>query len=327
MVKVFVQKVNDTTKKEELLQLLDTSNFLSILNQKCNAKKKQKDACKIVIKSNIAPASQKNYHYYTDPELVDTIVDHLSKKGYKNIKIVESETNAVDADPNLTPDKIAEKLDYKHAVFDLSKDTRQKVSCKDHSLELADTMLQADFIINMPKAKNHDLMKMTGALKNMYGSIPNKNKYRLFHKKTSGLNIEEATACVNQITRPDFVIVDWIDSVDGNELSYYRKPIEQTDFVHVTPKRIIASENPLAIDKYLVKKMGYNENDIPIMIEEKKFGNISLNPEDVIGDDLQQLNWKKLSALTNIKAKLQDKLPITDDIIAWGIKGYYFDVK
>ena len=155
----------------------------------------------------------------------------------------------------------------------------------------------------------------------MYGSIPDLNKYRLFHKKKSGLNVEEATTAVNFITQPDFNIVDWIDSVDGNEVSYFR---EKVTYQHVQPNLLLAGRHPLAIDKVLASKMGYKENELPILQDAKRFGDVAQVP--IIGGDNSVLpQWKKLSVLTNWKAKLQDKLPITDSIITNGIRMYNFD--
>jgi len=323
---VTVQKTTKKEKLKNLNKLLNNSGFNTHILSLCN--KESREKCSIVIKPNISPASQKNYPYYTDPEIVEFIVKRLEKMGFNNVKVVESDTNAVKAFKELTPRKIAKELGYKNEVFNLSKDKKRAILYKGKKIYLAETMLNADIIINVPKAKNHDLTIMTGALKNMYGTIPDYNKYRLFHKEESGLNIEEATIAVNHATPSDFTIVDFIDSVDGNEKSYYRKNIKETNFKPFPSRMLIAGKNSVAIDKFLVAKMGYKEKDIPILQEEiEEFGDFKLKNSDVKGSNLIPLkNWKKLSKLTNIKAKFQDNLPISDKIIASGIRMYTFDV-
>lgn len=324
--RVFVEHSDKSNKIHELLELIKKSHFDTVLRDKCEDLGK---ACKIVIKTNLAAASQFNYPYFTDPDLVDALVDYVHKKGYSNVKVVESETKAVLGDPRLKPELIAQKVGFRHPVFNLSSDERASVKCKDNKeIDLAKTMLDANLVINFAKAKNHDWMRMTGALKNMYGTIPHLDKHSLFHKKKSGLNIEEATACVNKITPSDFVFVDWIDSVDGNEKSYYSKPIEHTDFKPVFPLRLIAGKNPIAIDKYLSAKMGYEEDDIPILQEElRQKEDFVLKDDDVVGDDLSPLQfWKKVSDLTRVKVKIQDSLPVPDKLTGYFIRKYHFDV-
>lgn len=70
-------------------------------------------------------------------------------------------------------------------------------------LKVCDTALQAEFVINMPVLKGHCQTKITCALKNNKGVIPNSEKRR-YH--TMGLH--KPIAHLNTVVRNDFILVD-----------------------------------------------------------------------------------------------------------------------
>lgn len=130
----------------------------------------------------------------------------------------------------------------------------------------------------------------------------------------------------NLFTPVDIIIADWVDSVDGNEVSYFDKPI--STFTHYPSNRIVYGRDPLSVDKYIARKMGYTDTDSPIMVEEEGFvGNKPFGSEMVVGDDLTKLlTWRKIGSMLNLKAKLQDYIPVNDKAVAWGIRQYAFPI-
>jgi len=193
------------------------------------------------------------------------------------------------------------------------------------TIRLAKLLVDARCILNFSKAKNHDLMLMTGALKNMYGSIPAWNKYRLFHKRASGYGIPEATFLANHFTPPTFNIVDFVQSIDGNEVSLFREEIRSFDYF--PSHRLVASKNGLAIDKYLSLKMGLDQDESPVVEYAARQGNFDVRSCPLHGDTFTTLpSWRRVTPAFNLKAKLQDKLPLTDGTISAGIRMYHFDV-
>ena len=323
MQKIVVEKnVSDTNKIKKLRTILEKSGLLEKMERlKINARDL------VIIKPNIAPASQKNYHYYTDPSLVNEMMMILLEKGYRNTRIVESATNFASAYDCLTPDIQASNIGYKYPVTNLSTTTTRTLTWNGMSIDLSTVMLDARFIINFPKAKNHDLMLMTCCLKNMYGSIPNPNTYRLFHKKTSGYGIPEAAFLASYFTPPSFNIVDFIEGVDGNEVSLYRGEVKNLKYY--PSGRIIAGENSVAIDKLVSLKMGYTQDASPVVeYSAIASGNFDVTRStNLIGDDFSMMpGWRRISSLFRAKAEFQDKLPVTDKIIAQGLRMYRFDV-
>ncbi len=70
-------------------------------------------------------------------------------------------------------------------------------------LQICDSALALDFLINVPVLKGHCQTKVTCALKNMKGLIPNKEK-RHFH----AMGLHKPIAHLNTVLRQDFIVVD-----------------------------------------------------------------------------------------------------------------------
>jgi uncharacterized protein (DUF362 family)/ferredoxin len=83
-------------------------------------------------------------------------------------------------------------------------------------LLISKPVLEADYIINLPKLKTHSLMTMTSAVKNMFGTVPGLKKAS--YHKISKTPKDFATWLVKiaESRRPDLNIVDGITAMAGN---------------------------------------------------------------------------------------------------------------
>lgn len=266
----------------------------------------------------------------------------IKRRGYKNVYLAESETHFSDAFPNSSPENTAKVLGYVGRVINLTKDKTREYTFPDGKIEISKMMIKAarsGLLINFPKAKNHEVFLMTCCLKNMYGSIPAKNKFTLFHQQKSGFDVPQATHYVNTITKPHFNIVDFIEGVDGDERALYYKPLERGKRgVGIDPvlnkkyfpsRMILAGTNGLAIDKLMSVKMGYDQNECPITKRHADLsGDFNINNVQIVGTSLDALpGWKKVSWAWLIHGMIEHQLPVNEETIARGIRMYYFDKK
>jgi len=290
----------------------------------------------IAIKANIGPASQRGYHYYTDPVLVDHLWDRIEAAGFGDIAIVESETTTSTGFSNATPDVMGPGLGYRHAVTNLTREATRTVSFHSHELTLSERLFHS-FTISFAKGKNHDLMWFTGALKNMYGAIP-MDKYQEFHRRRSGLDVAAAILAVNLLQTPQFSLIDWIDGVDGGEVCYFSRRLDGDELrrVHAHPQRILAGEDALAVDEVLCRKMGYDPRIVPVLAKvrahwgDRRTGRQEAAGErgyEIVGDsDAPLEDWRRLPRLAHWKARLQDRIPfISNRVIGANIRKYHFD--
>lgn len=202
-----------------------------------------KDAL-IGIKPNLVVAKPSSSGATTSPELVEGVVRYLKSKGFKNIAVLEGSwvgDRTSKAFEVCGYTKIAKILDI--PLIDLQKDTYKACSVEGMELNICDKVLKLDYFINMPVLKGHCQTKITCALKNLKGCIPNKEKRR-FH--TMGLH--KPIAYLNKAIKSDLIIVDGL----MGDLNYEEggNPVKMD--------RIIVGFDPVLIDSYAANLMGYD---------------------------------------------------------------------
>jgi hypothetical protein len=115
------------------------------------------------------------------------------------------------------------------------------------SLEIARTVLECDFLINVPLMKAHHETLVTCSLKNLKGTMPRSMK-TAFH----GVNLHKAIAQLNSVLIPHLIIVDGLQGDLHSESG--RDP--------VVMDRIILGTNPVEVDSVVADTLGYKSRDI-----------------------------------------------------------------
>ena len=99
-------------------------------------------------------------------------------------------------------------------------------------------ILEADYVINLPKFKTHGLTGLSGAIKNCYGYLPGAQKANLHFTAGNPFDFPEALLDVFSIRPPDLAIVDGIIAMEGNgpfseDLRHLGLILASTDMVAV----------------------------------------------------------------------------------------------
>ncbi|MFR5151462.1 MAG: DUF362 domain-containing protein [Ruminococcus sp.] len=136
---------------------------------------------RIGIKPNLVAPMEAYWGGTTHPEVVAGIVEYLQEKGFSNLVIMEG---------SWVGDKTSESYEvcgfkslcekYNVPFLDMQKEKGAPVQCGDMTLNICKSVLDLDFLINVPVLKGHCQTKITCALKNMKGLLPNSEKRR-FH--------------------------------------------------------------------------------------------------------------------------------------------------
>jgi len=128
-------------------------------------------------------------------------------------KIVIGETKSMIHDPEtqfrrLGIKSLLKKFKIRLKTVDLSEDRIVKIRVpKPHVLDeikLPETCVRCDILINLSKAGTHSTTKMTNALKNLFGLLPERRKYSIYHP----LGMDDVIADIAQIVKPDLNITD-----------------------------------------------------------------------------------------------------------------------
>jgi uncharacterized protein (DUF362 family) len=113
-------------------------------------------------------------------------------------------------------------------------------------LYLPRTVLEADFVVSMPKLKTHHWAGVTLSLKNMFGIVPG-SCYGWPKNALHWAGLTRSILDINSTVRPDFAIVDGIVGMEGNgPLQGVAKPCGL----------LVAGDDPVAVDATCARIMG-----------------------------------------------------------------------
>ena len=224
----------------------------------------------IGIKPNLVSPTEASWGATTHPEIVAGIIEYLQEKGFAKIAILEGSwvgDKTTEAYELCGYRELSEK--YQVPFWDMQKDTGVDRDCGGMALKICSSVEKIDFLINVPVLKGHCQTKITCALKNMKGLIPNTEKRR-FH----ALGLHKPIAHLNMGIHQDFVVVDNIcgdlDFEDGGN--------------PVVMNRIWAGMDPVLIDAYVCQVMHYQTSDVPYvkLAEELGAGSADLSQAEII---------------------------------------------
>lgn len=154
--------------KKMTKELLTASNLAELIG----------DRQKMVgIKPNLVSPSDPSEGGTTHPEIVAGILEYLKENGFQNMMILEGSwvgDRTADAFEICGYRSLCENYDVK--FYDTQKDKSYVKDCSGLELKICESVKKVDFLINVPVMKGHCQTKITCALKNMKGLIPNTEK-------------------------------------------------------------------------------------------------------------------------------------------------------
>ncbi len=149
--------------------------------------------------------------FHPSLDLLSRIVEFLLPSA-KSVMI--GETGTIVCKPNeqfekLGVESMLKRFGSRVQAVDLSDSDLVEVQVPHpHALEkfvLPKMVLESDLIVNVPKVGTLPTTRLTCALKNLFGLLPQKRKYYLYHA-FGGMN--KVIADVAQVVKPDLNIVD-----------------------------------------------------------------------------------------------------------------------
>lgn len=220
----------------------------------------------IGIKPNLVSPSEASWGATTHPEVVAGIIEYLQERGYHKIAMLEG---------SWVGDKTAEAYEvcgyrdlsekYQVPFWDMQKEKGIVRDCRGVQLNICKRVTDVDFLINVPVLKGHCQTKITCALKNMKGLIPNTEKRR-FH----AMGLHKPIAHLNAGIHQDFIVVDNIcgdlDFEDGGN--------------PVVMNRVLAGMDPVLMDSYVCQVMHYDTKEVPYIGLAEALGVGSANLEN-----------------------------------------------
>jgi uncharacterized protein (DUF362 family) len=151
-------------------------------------------------------------------------------------------------------------------------------------VEFAEAVLEADFIINLPKLKVHPLTLYTGAIKNCFGCIKPKNRFKLHLKSKNKVDFINILVDIFSFVKPQLNIMDGVTAIETSK-----------DFCHGKSKKVglmLASRDGVSLDFVASKIIGYNPIDIPTTKNalERKISISSPAEIEIVGEKIKNVS-------------------------------------
>ena len=288
--------------KEMTKQLLNKCALATLIPSKVSL---------IGIKPNLVAPVPAEFGGTTHPEVVAGIIEYLQENGFTNLQIMEG---------SWVGDKTEESFEvcgyrmlseqYGVPLIDAQKEKSMPVQCGDMELQICECAKKVDFMINVPVMKGHCQTKITCALKNMKGLLPNKEK-RHFH----AMGLHRPIAHLGLGIHQDFILVDNIcgdlDFEDGGN-----------PFIM---NRLFAGLDPVLIDAYVCAELHYKPEDVPYvkMAEELGVGSADLTRLSI--RQIGEIGEKRVIPEKRKIVELQDAVDKKGNKVNPDIKGVWFE--
>ncbi len=292
-------------KFQALDDVLEMTGFFEKLDEARQKSGKSKETFFIVVKPNFMfMYSTKDQSTYTDPQLVEFLMDRIFEKGFRNLAVAEARSTYGTFFTNREVKKVAHHIgltEKNYRIIDLSEDLEEyEFSGKLGKHFVNQEWKNADFRIAFAKNKTHAYARYTLALKVIYGALPMENKFLEYHHKR---DIYSTTIEFIQHFPIHFALIDAYISADGPFGIFADKKPNITE-------TIIGSEDLVATDWIGAAKMGLDPMVSDYMkLAAEAFGKPQIK---LIGDRTIYPDWVNVT----------DVIPMT----AFGVldKNYYF---
>jgi uncharacterized protein (DUF362 family) len=212
----------------------------------------------VLLKPNLVDYVPGN-HINTHPLLVSAAVECFRRLGAKKMLVGEGPGHQRDTKLVLAESGFSEELRQLRVPFvDLNRDELVATPLlADYTgmkrLWLPRTVLEADFVVSMPKVKTHHWSGVTLSMKNMFGVVPGA-KYgwpkNILHWK----GIEKSILDICATVPVHFVLADGIVAMEGNG------PLNGEPRLL---NRIVLADDPVAADATCARLMGLDPAGIP----------------------------------------------------------------
>lgn len=216
----------------------------------------------ILLKPNILSDAKPEDCITTNPEFVRAVIRLLKKQGASEIYVGDS--------PGLQNPNFQAKVCGIHSIceeenvhwedFTLNP-AKKHIQGTTRKLYMANIIDKVDMVFSLAKFKTHQLMYTTGAVKNLFGTIPGLHKSTCHVKCPNRESFAHLIVGIEETVKPSFAFMDAIIGMEG------------AGPANGNPRAIglvMASTSCIAMDYAQGLIMGYDPHDLPIIQEASK---------------------------------------------------------
>lgn len=212
---------------------------------------------RVLLKPNMLSAAPLKHRVTTDPSVVRAVGKLVLKAGGR---ITIGDSPAIDKVSRISRvtgmKAVADELGAELIEFCRPTLTKTPQDSIYHALELEETVLNADVVINLPKLKTHCMMLLTLGVKNLFGTVvgPRKSQWHM-HAGTDRVMFADLLLDICRTVKPALTLLDGVWGMQG------RGPNNGTP-CHLGFLGV--SCDPLAMDLALAPLLGAHQANFPL---------------------------------------------------------------
>ncbi len=292
-----VAVVKDPDKFKALNGVIQSSDFFDKLDAAWRKSGKDKKGFSIIIKPNFMfMYSLKDRSTFTDPELIEYLINQIYKQGYLNIAVAEARSTYGIFFTNREVKRVADYIGLDgvgldgecYKIIDLSlgrEDYEFSGKLGRHAVNTE--WKNADFRISFAKNKTHSYAYYSLTIKIIYGALPEENKFKKYHCE---LDIHSTTIEYLKHFPIHFGFIDAHISADGPFGIFADKDPNYTE-------TIIGGEDLVAVDWIGAAKMGLDPKVSDYMkLALEAFGKPEIH---LLGDRTLYPDWVNVSDIVS----------------------------
>ena len=226
----------------------------------------------VLIKPNVCNAKNPEGMVLTDFRVIEAVIDLVRENGC-DATVVESDNIAGTAESRVRGSGLMGLLDEWDVPFmNLSHGDYEEHEVAGVKLRMPRAVLDADYLVNLPKMKTCAHTLLTLGVKNLYGVLQQAQKSR-YHRK-----LDAILPYLAKTVRCDLTVVDGLTCMEGNG------PIVGNP---VCMNLVVAGRNVVAVDSVCSRLMGYDPSKVSHIAGAARQGTgpLSLDEIEVVGDD------------------------------------------
>ena len=268
---VAVVKCDDYSRLSPAFEELKEKALISGFEEKVRGKK-------VLVKPNMLGSYRPEQAATTHPELVRLVVKWLRNAGA--LVMVGDNCGVGGYGVNERAAKASGIWEASEGAFvNVAREVVEKEieSRFFKKLVLSRPVLEADYVVSLPKLKTHSLSLFTLGIKNMFGMLAGASKGKVHNAAPRIEEFGEALSDIYRIRPPDLTIIDGVVGMDGNGPNIGRvRPIGH----------LFAGENAPAVDLVIAKMTGVDPKMVHHLriTAERGLGPIDLKDVEITGE-------------------------------------------
>jgi uncharacterized protein (DUF362 family) len=218
----------------------------------------------------------------SDPDILGALIRHFYERGARKVIVGESPAWGASCSDAYRTSGVEQVVRDNHAeLCDLDETPYVWKPIDGHvfkEMKLPRAMLEADLIVNLPKAKTHFLAGVTVGVKNLFGCLKYEDRKK-FHRD---FDLAYVLADLLKALAPGLTVVDAVKAMEG--FGPHGGPTVELNAV-------VAGTDTIAVDSVTTALMGIDPSSIGFLQVSQKLGlgRINLAEIEVVGSTVEEI--------------------------------------